>query len=271
MHNSILKLYRKDGRFITTVKKEDEERQQIAAPSYVELISKLYDYYKDRKSDYTINDLYEMWVEKRGKQSVESTIDIKTVKRDEQHWRKYYADNKLVTIPIKKITTRMNDFLNDSITTFKFSRKEFNNMKTILNAVFQIALDKELLSVNPLLNAHTDVKFRSIQKKKDGSRLYLEKEMEILDDFLYQQETMEAYTILMDFQIETRVGELVVLKEEDMLDDEDYIHKMEIVDEEKVDGAYIRKGYKVVEYVKHDISSGYRTVPLTKKAKKILE
>jgi integrase len=46
---------------------------------------------------------------------------------------------------------------------------------------------------------------------------------------------------------------------------------MEIVNEEKIDGVYIRKGYKVVEYVKHDISSGYRTVHLTKKAKKILE
>lgn len=263
---------RKDGRYITTVRKEDEERQQIAAPSYVELISKLYDYYNDRKSDYTISDLYEMWVEKRGKQSVEGTIDIKTVKRDEQHWRKYYADNKLVTIPIKKITTKMlNDFLNDSITIFKFSRKEFNNMKTILNAVYQIAMDKEILSVNPLLNTHTDVKFRSIQKKKDGSRLYLEKEMEILEDFLYQQETMEAYTILMDFQIGTRIGELVVLQKEDMLDGEVYIHKMEIVDEERVDGVYIRKGYKVVEYVKHDISAGYRTIPLSKKAKKILE
>ncbi len=263
---------RKDGRFITTVRKEDEERQQLAAPSYVELISKLYDYYNDRKSDYSISDLYEMWVEKRGKQSVEGTIDIKTVKRDEQHWRKYYADNKLVTIPIKKITTKMlNDFLNNSIATFKFSRKEFNNMKTILNAVFQIALDKELLSVNPLINAHTDVKFRSIQKKKDGSRLYLEKEMEVLEDFLYQQETMEAYTILMDFQIGTRIGELVVLQKEDMLDGEVYIHKMEIVDEERVDGVYIRKGYKVVEYVKHDISAGYRTIPLSKKAKKILE
>jgi hypothetical protein len=51
-----------------------------------------------------------------------------------------------------------------------------------------------------------------------------------------------------------------------MLDDEVYIHKMEIVGEERVDGEYIRKGYKVVEYVKHDITSGYRTVPLTKKA-----
>lgn len=186
--------------------------------------------------------------------------------------RKYYADNKLITIPVKKITTRMlNDFLNDSITTFKFSRKEFNNMKTILNAVYQIAMDKEILSVDPLLNTRTDVKFRSIQKKKDGSRLYLEKEMELLEDFLYQQESIEAYTILMDFQIGTRVGEMVVLKKEDMLDDEVYIHKMEIVDEEKVDGAYNHKGYKVVEYVKHNISTDYRTIPLSKKAKKILE
>lgn len=51
---------------------------------------------------------------------------------------------------------------------------------------------------------------------------------------------MEDYTILMDFQIGTKVGELVVLKKEDMLDDEVYIHKMEIVDEERVDGEYIR-------------------------------
>ncbi len=158
---------RKDGRFITTVRKEDEKRQQIAAPSYVELISKLYDYYNDRKSDYTISDLYDMWVEKRKKQSVEGIIDVKTVNRDEQHWRKYYTDNKLVTIPIKKITTRMlNDFLNDSITIFKLSRKEFNNMKTILHAAFQIALDKELLLINPLLNAHTDVKFARFKRKR---------------------------------------------------------------------------------------------------------
>jgi hypothetical protein len=125
-----------------------------------------------------------MWIEKRERQSIEGVIDIKTVKRDEQHWRKYYAERKLVIIPVRKITTIMlNDFLNDSITTFKLSQKEFNNMKTILNAVFQIALDKELLSVNPLLNVHTDVKFRSIQKKKDGSRLYLEKKRTPLKNF----------------------------------------------------------------------------------------
>lgn len=103
------------------------------------------------------------------------------------------------------------------------------------------------------------------------SRLYLDKEMKILEDFLYQQGTMEAYTILMDFQIGTRIGELVVLKKEDMFDDEVYIHKMEIVDEERANGVYIRIGYKIVEYVKHDISAGYRTIPLLKKAKNILE
>ena len=54
-------------------------------------------------------------------------------------------------------------------------------MKTILNAVFQIAMDKDILSVNPLLNTHTEVKFRSIQKKKDGSKLYLENEMNTIE------------------------------------------------------------------------------------------
>lgn len=263
---------RKDGRFITTVRKEDEERQQLAAPTYEELISKLYDYYNDRKRDYTISDLYEVWVEKREKQALEGTIDIKTVKRDEEHWHKYYVGNKLVTIPVKNITTKMlNEFLNDSITTFKLSRKEMNNMKTILNAVFRLSMEMEILSVNPLLHVHTDVKFRSIQKKKDGSKLYLDNEMEVLEDYLYKQGTMEAYTILMDFQIGTRVGEVVVLTKEDMLDNEVYIHRSEILNLVKENGKYVRKGYKIVDYVKHDISSGYRTIPLTEKAQKILE
>lgn len=47
----------------------------------------------------------------------------------------------------------------------------------------------------------------------------------------------------MDFPIGTRIGELVVLKKEDILDYKVYIHKMEIVDEERGSGVYIRKGY----------------------------
>ena len=263
---------RKDGRYITTVRKEDEERQQVSAPSYEELISKLYDYYNDRKKDYTIKDLYEEWIANREKQVLNEMLDLKTVKRDEEHWEKYYAGTKLVITPVKKITTKMlNEFLNASITAFKLSRKEFNNMKTILIAVLTLAMDMELLIINPLLNVRTDVKFRTIQKKKDGSRLYLENEKEILEQYLYQQGTIEAYAILMDFQIGTRVGEVVVLTKEDMTDNEVYIHRSEIVNLVKENGKYVRKGYKIVEYVKHDISSGYRTIPLSKKAKKILE
>ena len=158
---------RKDGRIITTVRKEEEERQQISGTTYEELISKLYDFYADRKRDYTISDLYEVWIEKRGKQAIDGNIDIKTVKRDDEHWLKYYSGNKLITFPVKKITTKMlNGFLDDAIATFKLSRKEMNNMKTILNAVFKLAKDMDILTVNPLLNAHTEAKFRSVQKIK---------------------------------------------------------------------------------------------------------
>ena len=72
--------------------------------------------------------------------------------------------------------------------------------------------------------------------------------MEILEDFLYQQKTIEAYAILMDFLIGTRVGELVVLIKEDMLDNEVYVHKMEIVDEKKVSGKYM--GHEDIETTK---------------------
>lgn len=262
---------RKDGRLITTVRKEDENRQQISAPTYQELVTKLYDFYHNKKSDYTISDLYEIWISKREKQVSEKTVDIKTLQRDEQHWRKYYVGKDIITIPIRKISLKMlNDFLDDSITMFKLSRKEFNNMKTILNAVYRIAMDMELLVNNPLLNVHTSIKFHSIQKKKDGSKLFLEKEMYLLEHCLYEQKTLEAYAILLDFQLGTRLGELVALTPEDVTDKEAYIHKSEILHEQKVDGHYYRKSYDIEEYVKHDIAAGYRTLPLTDKAQNIL-
>lgn len=71
---------RKDGRLITTVRKEGENRQQISAPTYHELIEKLYDFYHNKKNDYTISDLYELWISKREKQAIEKTVDTKTIK-----------------------------------------------------------------------------------------------------------------------------------------------------------------------------------------------
>ena len=73
--------------------------------------------------------------------------------------------------------------------------------------------------------------------------------MEILEEFLYLQGTIEAYTILMDFQIGTWVEEVVVLTREDTLDNEVYIHRSEIVNMEKENGKYVRKEYKIVEYL----------------------
>jgi hypothetical protein len=41
-----------------------------------------------------------------------------------------------------------------------------NNMKTILHAVFKLAMDFEILTVNPLLNARTEAKIRLFSEEK---------------------------------------------------------------------------------------------------------
>jgi|GEM_PF-4994728 hypothetical protein len=50
----------------------------------------------------------------------------------------------------------LTDFLNDAITTFKLSRKEMNNMRTMLNAVFKLIMDLDILTFNPLLNVRAE-------------------------------------------------------------------------------------------------------------------
>ena len=70
--------------------------------TYEELLGKLYDFYADHKRGFTISNLYEDWIEKRGEQALDGNIDIKPVKRDDEHRLKYYAGEKLVTIPLKR-------------------------------------------------------------------------------------------------------------------------------------------------------------------------
>lgn len=258
---------RLNGRVITTIR-EDGRLKQISAASENDLIDKLYLFYFDNKKKLTLNDLFPQWKEGRLK---DKGINIKTVRRDNEHWNKYYIDHSIIHVPISKITTKMlNDFFNATITKFNLSNREYNNMKSIMIALMRIAIDEEIIVENPMNGIYIKSKFRAVRKKNDGSKLYLNNEYETLDTRLEDEGTIEALCIQFLFQSAVRIGEGVALKFSDVEYGKIAIQRMEekvvVFDGEK----FISTGVRIVEHLKKENDSEYRFIPLTDRANEII-
>ncbi len=200
---------RTNGRVITTVR-EDGKLKQISAVTMDDMIEKLYLFYFENKKKLTLNDLFPEWKAERLK---DKSLNIKTVRRDNEHWNKYYKDHSIIHVPISKLTTKMlNDFFNATITKFNLSNREYNNMKSIMIALMRIAIDEEIIVENPMNGIYIKAKFRAVRKKNDGSKLYLNDEFDALDSHLEEESTIEALCIQLMFQLGVRIGEGVALK-----------------------------------------------------------
>jgi integrase len=258
---------RSNGRVITTVK-EEGRLKQISAVSEDDMIDKLYLFYFDNKKKLTLNDLFPEWKEERLK---DKSVNIKTVRRDNEHWIKYYIDNSIIHVPVSKLTTKMlSDFFNATITKFSLSNREYNNMKSIMIALMRIAIDEEMIVENSMNGIYIKSKFRAVRKKTDGSKLYLNDEYDTLDTHLEEESTIEALCIQFMFQIGVRIGEGVAVKFSDIEYGKISIQRME----EKVfvfDGENFKStGVQIVEHLKKENDSEYRFIPLTVKANEII-
>ncbi len=94
---------RTNGRVITTVR-EDGKLKQISAVTIDDMIDKLYLFYFENKKNLTLNDLFPQW---KAERLNDKSLNIKTVRRDNEHWNKYYKDHSIIQVPVSKLTTKM--------------------------------------------------------------------------------------------------------------------------------------------------------------------
>lgn len=258
---------RTNGRVITTVR-EDGKLKQISAVTMEDMFDKLYLFYYENKKKLTLNDLFPEWKAERLK---DKSLNIKTVKRDTEHWNKYYKEHSIIYVPISKLTIKMmNDFFNSTITKFNLSNREYNNMKSIMIALMRVTIDEEIIVENPMNGIYIKSKFRAVRKKSDGSKLYLNDEFDTLDTHLENESTIEALCIRLMFQLGVRIGEGVALKFSDIEYGEIAIQRME----EKVlvfDGENFKSdGAQIVEHLKKENDSEYRYISLTDVANEVI-
>jgi len=218
------------GRWQTFIRDTDGKRKNIRAGSEEELLEKLIPCYfaKTHIDNMTFSDLFEEWLQYK-----ESFASPNTLKRHRQHFKKYFEDT---AIPKRKIRSfdiiTLEEECNRIVRKHNLTRKEWVNVKTILNGSFEYAVRKSYLTANPVASLKILTKFRQVNKKTGKTETFNSEEREELFSYLKKlyAETGDAalIAIRLNFYLGLRIGELVALKWDDYCS----INQLHIVREE---------------------------------------
>ena len=195
------------------------------------------------------------------------TNSSNTIKRHKQHYHKYFEPSVLHNMKIKKIDELiLEQECNCIVREFNLSRKEWCNIKTILNGMFTYSIRKRYQIDNPMDKVEIYVKYRQIVKKTGRTETYNTEELKELNQYLdkmyTETEDVAFLAVKINFLLGLRVGELAALKWEDCKD----LSHLHIVREEVRNQE--TNQYEVVEHTK---TNRDRFVILIPKAVSILE
>lgn len=230
------------------------KRKTISSTNYPDLIDKLYEHYFGIQK-ISFEDFFEIWMDWREK---ETSVTPKTRKENRFIWNSLLKDTELAKQPLKEI--QVLDYINffRHITKDRtLTRKRFNDMKSILNGMLYLAVEKGIISHNCL----NDINYKQFAYKveQNNCRPYTEAEREQIIKYLSGKDDFYSMAILLDFYLVLRIGELKGLKWSDISNG--YIHISRFVNDKN----------EVVNEIKGHTSEGIRTMPLTPGAQAVLE
>ena len=266
------KIYQgKDGKWYTHIPDDSkpEKRRKVVRTTLAAIHEVLYDHYtgateKRELSRQTVEKLYPKWLEHKKLITPAST----SITRLHSDWKKYYEGTPIVKVPIVKLKKLdLDEWAHRLIRERELTSKQFSNLIAIMNQVLEYAVDLEIIETNPYERVKIRGKhlFRPPAKKDAEERIYSVEEEKAVKEMAWKdyEDRVKIYVLsplALLFQLETgvRIGELCVLRYEDIHGDYLTVQRM-----------YRRDPKEVVPYTKG--AFGDRDVILTSEAKRIID
>lgn len=253
---------RPDGRPYIYVK-----RKQFISSNYSALIDNLYEYFFG-KNVISLADFFNKWMIWRRDCT---HVTNKTLSEDLFLWNSMFKNTEIVNIPISGLKAK--DFIPFFRTLTKdgtITRKRFNNGKSILNSMFYYAVELGIVESNPL----KDINYRQFRYKaiNETNCVFTLDERKLLLNYLSTKNDIYSLGISLHFCLILRIGELKSIKWSDITGNIIRIHTQLLVDQIMNDDlSFNPRTKKEVSHVKGNTSHGFRDMPLTPSAIKILE
>lgn len=266
---------RNDNRWQTYVidSKKKNGRKIIKATEKSDLYNKLAEHYNiidTVDSSKTMEEIFKKWIPyKRTITNSENTIQ-----RHINHWKKYFEGTDIVKKHMSNIDVMLlESWANSLIKDYNLTRKEWQNLKTIINGVWTFAYRTSVIKNNPWESVKITVKFRQVNKRPPEEEVFvgdeLDKIISMCNEY-YNLTQNEVYlAVIFNFYCGLRVGELTGLKFKDVnLEDNHISIEREVVQRitQNSDGT---RNYDW-EIEDHTKTYNHRFVPLIPKAKDIL-
>ena len=247
-----------DGRYQTMFMLSNGKRKNVKGQTEDDVINKLVALYFENShiDKLTFHDVYTEWLEY--KRSITSSVN--TIVRHTEHYNKYLKGSKLDGMRFSRIDKlTLTAECNKIIKEFNMSCHEWCNVKTILNGMYEFAVDKKYVKESIIKQVKLTVKFRQTIKKTGKTETYNTNELSELNGFLDSKisETNDSafYAVRINLLCGLRVGELVALKWDDIEGTRLHVTREEIRNRET-------NTYEVVSHTK-TYQDGYVTlVPL---------
>lgn len=243
---------------------EKGNRKDIKVKTKEELVKRLVAIYTgiDKAQKITFQKLFWEWLEY--KRTI--TNSSNTIQRHRQHYIKYFHDTEIDNKPIANITEiYLEKFLNNMVKSFNITRKEYGNVKGVVNGMFEYAVRMKYLQDNIVPKVKIGVKFKQIVHKKASTQVYNTDEkkelFEYLDKMYSETEDTVYIAVKINFYLGLRVAELVALKWSDIEEDSIHVIREEIRNQET----------NVVSVEEHTKTHTDRFVILTPTVKKLFE
>lgn len=197
-------------------------------------------------SGITLEKLYPKWLEYKKLHTKASTYII----RVESEWKRYYKGTEIVRRKIADLTKLDLDmWVHNMIKSYDMTKTMYYNMSMIMRQCLDYAVDRGIISENPLSKVEIDGRrmFRHPKKQKDETQVYLGDEEALLLKTVwesYKTSTKLVYrlaplAIIFQFLTGLRVGELCAVRFKDVKGSHITIQRMlrrdsnEIVDHTK--------------------------------------
>lgn len=190
-----------------------DARDKFTASSEQEAYNRLYFYlYGDDTN--TIRTLFDTSIEAK---SSDPDISSLTIDRYYQLWNKYYDHSKIADKPIKNIkASELKLFFKEICAGRTLSRKAFNNVKSIMNMVYDLAVESDVVTDNLSRSLNCkDLKFKAVD---NSNKRYTGEDRNAILEVLQsmKHKTGYEYGIELMFCLCIRIGELKALRWSDV-------------------------------------------------------
>lgn len=254
---------RKDGRQFYVI----INRKQITSSTLDGLYEKLYGW-EYGKHNYTLEDLFpEFMIWKRDY----TPSSPKTLREYTILWNNHLKENILVNKRICTLKRKdFSDYFRFLTKDRKYTKKQFNNIKSVLNGLMDYAMELEIISHNPILDINCKrFPFRPVNRKNDV--ITIDERNKILEH-LESDMSIAALAIKFDFCLTLRIGELLALRWDDIEGDFIRIQRQYVISNKMNDDlTFTSKSYSNEGHIKGQTEQGFRNIFLIPKAKSILE